>query len=105
MRGSSVEMRQQARNQRHALLHWPVVVDGVRQHLDELLHDLSERITVLEQESARVVQAGEWAASATLLQSITGLGTLTAAWLLVSTLNFTLCESAEAATAYAGLAP
>ncbi len=104
-RDSLVEMRQQARNQRHALLHWPVVVDGVLQHLDELILDLSQRIDVLEQEIATVLQAGDWAASATLLKSITGIGTLTAAWLLVTTLNFTLCGSAEAATAYAGLAP
>ena len=105
MRDSLVDMRQQARNQRHALLHWPVVVDGVRQHLDELILDLSQRIEVLEQEVASVLQVGDWATSATLLQSITGIGTLTAAWLLVTTLNFTLCGSPEAATAYAGLAP
>ncbi len=30
---------------------------------------------------------------------------MTAAWLLVSTMNFTLCATPEAATAYAGLAP
>ena len=36
-RDGLLAMRQQARNQRHALLQWPVVVEGVRQHLDELI--------------------------------------------------------------------
>ena len=36
-RDALLTMRQQARNQRHALLQWPVVVEGVRQHLDELI--------------------------------------------------------------------
>jgi transposase len=39
------------------------------------------------------------------LQSIPGVGLLTAAWLVVETLNFTLTPTPEAATAYAGLAP
>ena len=33
------------------------------------------------------------------------IGLVTAAWLLVSTLNFALCAGPEALTAYAGLAP
>ena len=63
------------------------------------------RIDALEAEIAAVLQEGEWAASATYLQSIKGIGVLTAAWILVTTLNFTLCQSPEAASAYAGLAP
>jgi len=47
----------------------------------------------------------EWAQAVERLRSIPGVGIITAAWLLVATLNFTLCESAEAATSYAGLAP
>jgi transposase len=105
LRDSLVDMRQQARNQRHALLHWPVVVAGVRQQLEELIADLSRRIKALEAEIEATLQAGEWAASATYLQRIKGIGPLTAAWILVATLNFTLCQSPEAATAYAGLAP
>ncbi len=105
LRDSLVDMRQQARNQRHALLQWPVVVADVRQHLDEVIAALNERVAALEAEIASVLQAGEWAASATYLQSIIGIGPLTAAWILVTTLNFTLCPSPAAATAYAGLAP
>ena len=33
-RDGFLAMRTQVRNQRHALLQWPVVVEGVRQHLD-----------------------------------------------------------------------
>ncbi len=33
------------------------------------------------------------------------MGIITAAWLLVVTLNFTLCDSVEATASYAGLAP
>ena len=43
--------------------------------------------------------------SAALLLTIPGVGLLTTAWLLVATLNFTLCPTPEAAAAYAGLVP
>ena len=43
-RDGLLAMRTQARHQRHALLQWPVVVEGVRQHLDELIADLDRRI-------------------------------------------------------------
>ena len=46
-----------------------------------------------------------WAEAATRLQTITGVGVITTAWLLTATLNFTLCPTPEAATAYAGLVP
>src|SRR5215216_1303940 len=55
-RDGLLAMRQQARNQRHALLQWPVVVEGVRQHLDELIADLDGGIAVLEAEIAAVLR-------------------------------------------------
>jgi len=67
-----VTMRQQARNQRHALLQWPVVVASVRDHLDGVIALFDARIADLEGEIA--------------------------AWLLVSTMNFTLCATPAAAT-------
>jgi len=39
------------------------------------------------------------------LTSAPGIGLVTAAWLLVSTLNFARCAGPEALTAYVGLAP
>jgi transposase len=99
------ELRQQARNQRHALAQWPVVVASVMTQLDELIADLDARISSLEQEIEQVLAQGEWASSAALLQSISGIGMLTAAWLLVLTVNFTRCPSAAALSNYAGLTP
>jgi transposase len=55
--------------------------------------------------AATLVQDAAWAQAATRLQTITGVGLITTAWLLTATLNFTLCPTPEAATAYAGLAP
>ena len=104
-RDALLAMRTQARNQRHALLQWPVVVEGVRQHLDELIADLDRRIAGLEAEIAAVLEAGEWAESLACLTSAPGIGLVTAAWLLVGTLNFTLCAGPTALTGYVGLAP
>lgn len=105
-RDALVAMRQQARNQRHALVQLPVVVAAVRERLDALIATLDGQIAAVEGEIAQVIgQDPQWAATAALLLSITGIGLLTAAWLLVATLNFELCPTLGAATAYAGLAP
>jgi transposase len=104
-RDGLLEMRQQARNQRHALLQWPVVITSVRDHLDGVIAELDARLSALDQEIAQVLADGAWAESTILLTSITGVGLITSAWLLVGTLNFTACRSAEAAAAYVGLVP
>jgi transposase len=104
-RDALLAMRTQLRNQRHALLPWPVVVEGVRQHLDELIGDLDRRIARLDREIAAALKESAWAESLTCLCSAPGIGLVTAAWLFVSTLNFTLCPGPAALTAYAGLAP
>ena len=98
-------MRTQVRNQRHALLQWPVVVEGVRQHLDALIADLDRRVAALEAEIAAALRDSAWAASIACLTSAPGIGLVTAAWLLVSTMNFALCPGPESLAAYAGLAP
>ena len=72
-RDALLAMRQQARNQRHALLQWPVVVEGVRQHLDELIADLDGRIAGLEAEIAAVLEASEWADSLACMTSAPGM--------------------------------
>ncbi len=104
-RDALLAMRTQARNQRHALLQWPVVVAGVRQHLDEIVADLDRRIASLEAEIAAVLGANEWAESLACLTSAPGIGLVTAAWLLVGTRNFARCASPAALAAYAGLVP
>lgn len=104
-RDTLLAMRQQARNHRHALLQWPVVIPAVQAQLDAVIADLDQRIHTLEAEVAEVLAAGAWAESARLLQSIPGIGMLSAAWLLVLTLNFSLCHTAASVGAYAGLVP
>lgn len=104
-RDGLLAMRTQARNQRHALLQWPVVVTGVRQHLDELIADLERRVAALETAIAAALKESVWAEPLACLTSAPGIGLVTASWLLVGTLNFALCSGPEALTAYAGLAP
>jgi transposase len=53
--------------------------------------------------AAALNQDSAWAAAAERLQSITGVGWVTAAWTLVTTLNLTTCDTVDALTAYAGL--
>ena len=78
-RDGLLAMRTQARHQRHALLQWPVVVAGVRRHLDELIADLDRRIAGLEAELAAVLEASEWAESLACVTSAPGIGLVTAA--------------------------
>jgi transposase len=101
-----VDLQQQARNQVHALAQEPVVVASVQTRLQILIQTLTDQIGVTEREINDVLRQDDaWAAAAVRLQTIVGVGMLTAAWLLVTTLNFTLCENATEAAAYAGLAP
>jgi transposase len=105
-RDTLLALRQQVRNQLQALLQGPVVIAAVRQRLEVLIAPLSAQILEVEAEIAPVLQQdAAWAHAAARLQSIKGIGLLTATWLLVTTLNFSACPTAEAAVAYAGLAP
>ena len=104
-RDGLLTMRQQARKQRHALEQWPVRVSSVLRQLDGVIAECDQHIATLEREIAEVLADGAWATSAALLRTIPGIGVITAAWLLVETLNFQLCPSPEQATAYAGLTP
>lgn len=105
VRDGLLTMRTQARNQHHALSQWPVHIAGALDALDGVITELDTRIATLEGELATVLRDGAWAESADLLGSISGIGLVTTAWLLVATLNFTACRSAESAAAYAGLVP
>jgi transposase len=105
-RDALVTLRTQVRNQLHALIQQPVVVASVRPHLDILIQQFTTQIVEVEREIAETVtQDAAWAAAAARLQTITGIGLLTAVTILTTTLNFTLCQTTEAATTYTGLAP
>jgi transposase len=105
-RDTLLDLRQQVRNQLHALLQQPTVIAAVRARMEALIATLSEQIAAVETELAPALhQDAAWAAAAARLQTIKGVGLLTASWLLVATLRFTSCPTPESATAYAGLAP
>jgi transposase len=105
-RDALIAMRQQLRNQLHALIQQPYVVASVRARLDALIATLTTELAALDAElAATLVQDATWAEAAAHLQTITGVGVITTAWLLTATLNFTLCPTPEAAAAYAGVVP
>lgn len=104
-RDALLAMRQQARNHYHALVQWPVQVAAVKAHLDAVIAALDLRIITIEQEIEAVLADSAWTPSAMLLRTITSVGPLTTAWLLVLTLNFQQCPTASRAAAYAGLVP
>lgn len=105
-RDSLLDIRQQLKNQLHALTQGPVVIAPVRQRLERLIATLNQQLAEVEAEIApALAQDDAWAAAAARLQSIPGVGLLTCAWLLATTLNFSLCATPEQASSYAGLAP
>jgi transposase len=104
-REALASMRQNARNQLHALRQWPVQVAAALEPLEQVVAELDKQIASLERAIAHVLRDGAWAASAELMQTITGIGPLTTAWVLVLTVNLRRCPTAEAAANYAGLIP
>jgi transposase len=105
-RDALLHLRQQVRNQLHALVQGPVVVAAVRARMEALIATLSAQIAEVESElRGALAQDAAWEAAAARLESINGIGLLTAAWILVTTLKFTTCATANEATSYAGLAP
>lgn len=105
-RDDLLNLRQQVRNQLHALDQHPEVIKAVRVRMESLLSTFQAQIDEVEVEIAAALnQDSAWAAAAERLQSIKGIGWVTAAWTLVSTLNFTTCDTVDSLTAYAGLAP
>lgn len=127
-RDSLLLMRGQLRNRLHALTHNPVVVTQVRERMEGLDQTLTAQIAEIEAELATLVHPADeqatggagaggagaaeeataeqaWAKSIARLQTIPGIGLLTAMWIVVTTMNFSLCASAEQVAAYAGLVP
>lgn len=101
-----LDLRQQVRNQRHALRQHPTVVAAVQERMESLIATLTAQIAAVEAELVpALAQDAAWAAAAARRQTIKGVGLLTASWLLVTTVRFTTCPTPAAATADAGLAP
>ncbi len=90
-RDSLLDLRQQVRNQLHALEQGPVVIAAVRQRMETLIATLTVQIKEVEKEITPALQQdAAWAKAAALLQTIIGVGLVTAAWLVTSTLNLVL---------------
>jgi transposase len=88
-RETLLKLRQQVRNQLHALTQDPCVVASVQPRMELLIHPMTDQVAEVETEIAQVLsQDTAWAQTATKLQSINGIGLLTAAHLLVTTLHF-----------------
>lgn len=104
-RDALLEARKQLRNQQHALAQWPVQITSVHTHLDKAIADLEAQVGEIEGKIEQLASSGAWAASIALLESVPGIGLLTAAWLVVLTLNFSGWASVATLVAYAGLAP
>jgi transposase len=109
-RDSFLRLRNQVTNQRHALVQGPVVVASVCMRLETLEQVYTDHIAAIDAELAEVMQQtvaleSGWKESIDRLQTIPGVGLVTALWIVVATMNFTICASAEQAVAYAGLAP
>src|SRR5262245_14466418 len=102
-RDALLDLQQQVRNQLHALDQLPQGVETVRQRCEQVLTTFATQLAPVEAEIMEVWQQdAPWATAAQRLQSIKGIGWVTAAWTLVSTLNFTTCDTVAGLTAYAG---
>jgi transposase len=105
-RDDLLTLRQQVRNQLHALEQHPEVSAPVRTRMETWLSTLQGQMDAVESDIAAALhQDASWAAAAERRQSIKGVGWVTAAWTLVTTLHCMTCDTVEALTAYAGLAP
>lgn len=122
-RESLLKFLNQLDSQLHALSVNPTIVESVRLQLEELSVKLTSQIEQMDREIKELLklepdqgeaEEGEqtsqtteqaWKKNIALLRTIPGIGPLTACWLVLTTLNFTTCASAEALVHYAGLAP
>jgi len=86
-RDGLVSLRQNARNQLHALRQWPVQVTAALQPIEQIISELDRQIGDLETAIAQVLRDGAWATSADLMQTITGIGPLTTAWVSYITIG------------------
>ena len=105
-RDAVVHMLTQERNRFHALARRPAHVSDVQQRAQVRMTMLREQLHEIDQYLQRTLISNHaWAEAAKRLLTITGVGIVTAAWLLVGTLAFSACASPQQAAAYAGVVP
>lgn len=105
-REAVVHMLTQARNRLHALARRPAQVSDVHQRAQARIAMLQAQLKEIDAYLRRtLISDHAWTEAAKRLLTITGVGIVTAAWLLVGTLAFTACASPQQAAAYAGVVP
>jgi transposase len=105
-RDDLIAMRTQEKNRWHALRQQPSIAPNVAERFHQHIAFLDQQITELDREIEVLLSTdSEWSQAAERLQTIPGIGVITTAWILTATLNFSLCQTPEQATSYAGLAP
>ncbi len=95
-RSTLLELRKVLTNHWHALSASTTLVAAVGEKYQAQIEDFTAKIEALDTELETVLkQDPAWAASITLLQTIVGVGPITAYWLVVASLNFTSCAKAD----------
>lgn len=106
LREDFVKTRTQHKNRLHASRHNPHAEASIQQRLQQQIDALTQPIDELDAEIQTLIdQDHDWAQASAHLQSISGIGPLVAAWILVATQNFAFCSAPEQAAAFAGLVP
>lgn len=99
-------LRAQGKNRAYARRQRIAAISSVERRMQEFNRMVRRQADQIEREIIRLMQQDtQWAASAQRLQSIPGVGALTAAWILCATQNFEFFDTAEQVVKYAGLAP
>ena len=105
-REALVHMKTQTKNREHASQARGTVLETTQERNTALLILLNEQIAEIDTELEDLFsQDDDWAASARRLTTIPGIGTVTAAWILVATQNFETFDTAQQAASFAGLVP
>ena len=105
-RTNLLDMRTQEKNRLHALRHNPAADPSIIKSIKDHISYLNKKIATLTKEIEELLKGDhEWRTSAQRLLTITGIGIITAAWILVATHNFARCDTPEQAASFAGLAP
>jgi transposase len=105
-RDDFIHIKTQERNRLHALRQNPVADRSIIESIKEHISYLNEKIGILTKEIKELLKGDhEWRTSAERLLTITGIGIISAAWILVAIHNFARCDTPEQAASFAGLAP
>ena len=105
-RDDLLHMATQEQNRWYAMQHDPFLDPTLAQQVLDHIHALQQQAqSLLTAIQDLLQQHHHWQQAARRLLTIPGIGWLTAAWLLVTTQAFTLCQSPEQAAAFAGLVP